>query len=142
MKQIVSSSSSISKKRHDESKRRWRGGRESVRSMSGICSSFTPCDLILMLEITISAVCLCLSAFLCQVGYLFAGVFVSAADALLSSHAPPGTSESSPLDTPCHSWSPKTVDTNTRKSTDGVKLTFKYLTWNRHNLQLLWQEII
>lgn len=48
-----------------------------------------------------------------QVGYLFAGVFVSAGDAPLSSHAPPGTSESSPWDTPCHSWSPETVNRNT-----------------------------
>ena len=43
-------------------------------------------------------------------GYLFAGVFVSAADALLASLAPPGTSESSPSDTPCHNWSPETVE--------------------------------
>ena len=63
-----------------------------------------------------------------QVGYLFAGVFGSAADALLSSHAPPGTSGSAPLDTPGHSWSPETVD---RESTDEVSHR------NRHNLLLL-----
>lgn len=57
-----------------------------------------------------------------RAGYLFAGVFVSAADALLFSRAPPGTSESSPSDKRCHSWSPETVNREPGKSIDEVSL--------------------
>lgn len=73
----------------------------------------------------------CSVRIVCQVSYLFAGVLGCAADVLLSFHAPPGTSESSPLGTLCHSWSPETID---KKRTDEVshkeQTDTTYCYWN------------
>lgn len=123
-KQIISSSSSISKKRHGESK--GQSGRQRVRHLAWLisddCSGFTPCDLYLLLEITIRNEWEFLNSLfahiISQVVYLFAGALGSAADVLLSFHAPPETSESSPLGTLCHSCCPETVDRNASKCTD------------------------
>ena len=74
---------------------------------------------------------------ICQQGYLFAGVLGSAADVLLSFHAPPGTSVSSPLETLCHSWSPETE----KKTPEKVQM--KYLPRHRQtNLKRLSQKRI